>query len=210
MQRKDIKTGTLLAKGNADGDYFAPVFVLDTSTLWKRTTSYGAKGATWEPTSVTRAGRHSHGYVRTTTARWGLLAVVGASTSIDGRHMEHAETVRRWLAGVEDPHTLTPDTVAALAVSTPKGVEVTIIEPRDLIGEWDRALADAERRDRRERERIAEIQRERERLEAVAARVNKVWCERVGEEVPFSYNVYDDIARLPIDRLAALLGVADD
>jgi hypothetical protein len=212
MQRKDIRTGVLYAKGQ--GHRLAPAFVLDTATLWKRTTGGRTmddqrRRITWEPVTDTRAGRRGgrYGY---SAERWGLLAAIGAEHYNRDRHEEAAETVRTWLANVADPHTLTPDTVAALATGAPEGIEITIIESRDLIGEWDSTLAGIARAERIEREWAAEAERERKRLEAVGARVAAVWRERFGEEVPFNYNVYDDTARIPIDRLAALIGLTDD
>lgn len=212
MQRKDIKIGTLLAMGKAPR--VAPALVLDTATLWKRTTGARTmddqrRRITWEPVEHTRVGSKGgrYGY---SAERWGLLAAVGAEHYNRDRHEAAAETVLTWLALLDDPHTLTPDTVAALASGTPEGVEVTVIDPRDLIGEWEPTLAAIARHERIERARAAEAERERKRLEAVGARVAAVWRERFGEGVPFNYNVYDDTARIPIDRLAALIGLADD
>lgn len=212
MQRKDIKTGELLAKGKAPR--LAPAFVLDTSTLWKRTTGDRTmdnqrRRITWEPVGGSRPGTRGgrYGYA---TERWGLLAAVGTEHYNRDRHEEAAETLRTWLASIADPHTLTPETVADLAAAAPEGVEVTIIESRDLIGEWDTTLAAVARTERINRERTAEVERERQRLEAVAARVAAVWRERVGEDVPFFYDVYEDTARIPIDRLAALIGISPE
>jgi len=208
MQRKDIQTGTLLAKGK--GHSLRPAYVLDTATLWKRTTGGRTmddqrRRITWEPVTETRAGSRGgrYGY---TSERWGLLAAVGVERYSRGRYEASAKTLRTWFH-VNGTSALSPDTVAALASSAPEGVEITIIESRDLIGEWDSTLAAIDRDADADRERAAEVERERHRLEAVAARVRAVWRERVGEEAAFNYNVYDDTARIPIDRLAALLGI---
>lgn len=206
MQRKDIKTGELLAHREDERVPLKSALVLDISTLWKQTGGRG--GCTWEPTEATRPGRRG-GYAGHGATYWGWLAVVAESSYDRAERDRRAEALIQWLTMVNDPQGLTPESVAALAKSVPEDTRLRVIDGRHLRGKW---LPTIRAQDRREDAAAAERDREnaeRERLTAVYERTRIAWRERFGPESDFAFDPYTHSsfnARVPLERLAELLG----
>lgn len=207
MQRKDIKTGELLAYRKGQSGPYMAALVLDTSTLWEResTRSHSVKWTRSKSTRpASRGGYAGYGY-----ASWGLLTAV-ADTSYDREERDQrAEALTTWLAMVEDPQDLTPESVAALEKSTPEGVRLRVIDGRTLRGPWGPTTRAQDRREDAEADDRAHERAERERLTAVYDRALIAWRERFPES-GFGFDAYargSHNARVPLEDLAVLLGV---
>lgn len=208
MQRKEIKTGELLAyrAGNSGG--YRAAIVLDNSTLWAHTVSGRSNSETWAPTKATRPGSRG-GYAGYGTEWWGLLAVVAESTYDAAKRDQSADEMALWYSCLNDPHGLTPERVAVIAKETPGGGRLTVIEPRQLHGRYRPVVAAYDRAERIENERRERERAERERLRGVYDRTLTAWQARFGPDTGFTYDSYSDgaPARVPLEQLAELLGV---
>lgn len=207
MQRKEIKTGELLAyRAGARGAYSAAI-VLDNSTLWAHSVHHYNNTHTWKPTEDTRPGRSGGGGYD--SRWWGLLAVVAESTYDAAKRDQSADEMALWFSCLDDPHGLTPERVAAIAKETPGGGRLTVIEPRQLHGRYRAAVAAYDRAERIENERREHERAERERLRGVYDRALTAWQARFGPDTGFTYDSYsaDAPARVPLDQLAELLGI---
>lgn len=212
MQRKEIKRGELLAHRNGNSGPYRAAIVLDTSTLWQHSTGRRADASKWAPTKDTRPGR-SAGYDLYTSHYWGLLAVLAETTYDATERDRYADVLTYWIESLADPHTLTPDTVADLAKSTPAGTKLTVIEPRHLHGRWRPTIAAYDRAVRIESERREGERVERERLRGVYDRALAAWQARFGADSGFNYDPYTEStmnARVSLEQLADLLGVDTD
>jgi hypothetical protein len=209
MQRKEIKTGELLAyRAGASGGYRAAI-VLDTSTLWEHSVHRFNNTHTWKRTEATRPGRRGGGSYD--SQWWGLLAFVAESTYDTDKRDHSADEMALWFSCLDDPHTLTPETVAALAKETPGGARLTVIEPRQLHGRWRPVVAAYDRREAAEAAEREHQRAERERLRGVYDQALTAWQARFGADSGFTYDSYSDgaPARVPLEQLAELLGVTD-
>jgi hypothetical protein len=203
MKSADIETGTVYAyRRGAHGGY-TPTLVLDTSQMWER--HYRREGHAFTPRPGKRPGKLG-GYSSTA---WGFLAVKAAAWYVGEDDATGPEQLTEWLAMVDDPHHLTPESVEALRKSLPKGLEMTYIDNRHLIGEWSAVIEDAEAEDAAARDQRDREAAERRRLAAVYERTLAAWRERFGPQSGFvwdSYTTDSFNARVPLDMLAELLG----
>jgi hypothetical protein len=207
MQRKDIKTGELLAYRKDQSGPLMAALVLDTSTLWERESTRQG-GVKWTRAKATRSGTRG-GYAGYGYASWGLLAAV-ADTSYDRTERDQrAEALTQWMSMVDDPQDLTTESVAALEKSTPEGVRLQVIDGRTLRGTWGLTTRTQDRREDAEAADRARERAERERLTAVYDRALIAWRERFPES-GFGFDAYSHgalNARVPLEDLAVLLGV---
>lgn len=209
MQRKHIKRGELLAY--RDGTYgpYAAAIVLDTSTLWSKITKRDTP-TMWKPTTERRPGSSAIGYTNAQVTYWGYLTARAVATHDANERAARAEALTHWLAMIEDPHTLTPDTVAAMHDSMPDGLQIRLIDARHLAGPWEATVSaydHAEAAQAEERKREAA---ERIRCQAIYERTLAAWRERFGANSAFVYDHYTTSsfnAHVPLEQLAALLGV---
>jgi hypothetical protein len=204
MQRKDIKTGTVYAFASGSYSGYKPTLVLDTDHMWER--KYLREG----PSITLRPNAKTPGRIRGyDSIEWGFLAVKGDAWYVgdDIPSESLADQLREWLSMVDDPHTVTPESVAALRKTLPKGFELGPVNNRHLIGEWSAVIADAERADAEAKDARAADEAERNRLVAVHEACGAVWRERFGNDHTYNYDVYRDSVSMPVAALAALLGV---
>lgn len=206
MKKADIKTGELLAYRKDQSGPLMAALVLDTSTLWEQEST--RQGRKWTRTKATRPGTRG-GYAGYGYANWGLLTAV-ADTSYDREERDQrAEALTTWLAMVDDPQDLTPESVAALAKSMPEGTRLRTIDGRTLRGIWGPTVRAQDRREDAEDAERDREHAERERLTAVYDRALIAWRERFPES-GFGFDAYSHgalNARVPLEDLAVLLGV---
>lgn len=201
MKSADIETGTVYAyRRSAHGGY-TPTLVLDTSQMWER--HYRREGNAFTPRPGKRPGKLG-GY---SAKAWGFLAVKAPAWYIGDDSSAGPEQLTKWLASVDDPHHLTPESVEALRKSLPKGLEMTYIDNRHLLGEWSAVIEDAEADDAAARAAADDARRERERRDQLAAKCAAAFRERVpGRSYTYDYS-YSGTVTMDVHTLAALLDI---
>lgn len=204
MKKTELKTGTVYAFTRGSYGGYSPTLVLDTDRMWERRYQSEGPSITLRPNAKT-PGR-TRGY---DSIDWGFLAVKGKSWYVGDETGSEAvaDQLREWLATVDDPHTLTSESIAALRKKLPTGFELGPINNRNLIGEWSAVIADAERADAEAKAARAADEAERHRLVKLHEDCEAVWRARFGDDHTYTYDVYRDQVSMPLAALAALLNI---
>lgn len=210
MKKAELTTGTLLAYRHRPIDPPAAALVLDATTLWEKANQRRGSGYTWSRSDNTRSGRPGRrgGYAGYGSTYWGYLAVIAHSTYDADVRDQRAEALLQWLAMLDDPHHLTSESVAAMAKSTPEDTRMDVIDARHLAGPWEPIASKYDRDKAAEKAERDRETAERYRLAAVHERARAAWRERFpGSDIVWdSYTSDTYNARVPLDRLAELLG----
>lgn len=202
MKRNELATGVLLAYRVGSGPY-TPAYVIDTATLWQRT-SGPRRDAKWSRHDGNRPGRSASW---DSSGTWGYLTAMGKEAYNASARAASADALTAWLAAVEDPHHLTPDTVADLASAMPDGLRLELIDNRYLIGDWVPIIGAVDRREAYEAAARERENADRGRRVELHERCVAAWADRFGDAHEYTYDPYRNTVRLPIGALAALLDI---
>lgn len=202
MKSADIETGTVYAYRRSIHNGYTPTLVLDTSQMWER--HYRREGPAFTPRPGKRPGKIG-GY---SAKAWGFLAVKASAWYIGEDDTDGPERLTAWLAMVDDPHHLTPESVEALRKSLPKGLEMTYVDNRHLIGEWSAVIEDAEAEDAAHRAALRAADDERQARDQLNARCAAVFRERVPAR-SYMYDSYANTVTMDVHTFAALIAVIE-